>query len=218
MKTVQECLREFDMEELLNAYLAIPFIRNEMTKVMSKNEAMTGKEIYNLFRDRIRKYIEYMRNTPIEQSQEKAVLYVYEVLEGSIRDRFWHGLVYISELKDKGIDVEDYSYTLCPHRQVAGFLVADTKLTQDNLLLLMTDVLYESSFYGYTEEELEKEVQMTETEEYEDASLDTNYIRCEKEQKSKEELRLKDAYSKAREEYSTYLRKKALQEVIKSLG
>ena len=218
MKTVQECLREFDMEELLNAYLAIPFIRNEMTKVMSKNEAMTGKEIYNLFSDRIRKYIEYMRNTPIEQSQEKAVLYVYEVLEGSIRDRFWHGLVYISELKDKGIDVEDYSYTLCPHRQVAGFLVADTKLTQDNLLLLMTDVLYESSFYGYTEEELEKEVQMTETEEYEDASLDTNYIRCEKEQKSKEELRLKDAYSKAREEYSTYLRKKALQEVIKSLG
>lgn len=217
MKTVQECLREFDMEELLNAYLAIPFIRNEMTEVMKKKDAVTGKEIWNLFRDRIRKYIEYMRNTPIEQSQEKAVLYVYEVLEGSIRDRFWHGLVYISELKDKGIDVEDYSYTLCPHRQVAGFLVADTKLTQDNLLLLMTDVLYESSFYGYTEEELEKEVQMTETEEYEDASLDTDFIRCEKEQKSKEELRLKDAYSKAREEYSTFLRKKALQEVIKSL-
>ena len=216
MKTVQECLREFDMEELLNAYLAIPFIRNEMTEVMKKKDAVTGKEIWNLFRDRIRKYIEYMRNTPIEQSQEKAVLYVYEVLEGSIRDRFWHGLVYISELKDKGIDVEDYSYTLCPHRQVAGFLVADTKLTQDNLLLLMTDVLYESSFNGYTEKEIE-EVQMTETEEYEDASLDTDFIRCEKEQKSKEELRLKDAYSKAREEYSTYLRKKALQEVIKSL-
>lgn len=218
MKTVQECLREFDMEELLNAYLAIPFIRNEMTEVMKKKDAVTGKEIWNLFRDRIRKYIEYMRNTPIEQSQEKAVLYVYEVLEGSIRDRFWHGLVYISELKDKGIDAEDYSYTLCPHRQVAGFLVADTKLTQDNLLLLMTDVLYECSFYGYTEEELEKEVQVTETEEYEDASLDTDFIRCEKEQKPKEELRLKDAYSKAREEYSTYLRKKALLGVIDSLS
>ena len=217
MKTVQECLREFDMDELLNAYLAIPFIRNEMTEVMKKKDAVTGKEIWSLFRDRIRKYIEYMRNTPIEQSQEKAVLYVYEVLEGSIRDRFWHGLVYISELKDKGIDAEDYSYTLCPHRQVAGFYVADTKLTQDNLLLLMTDVLYESSFYGYTEEELEKEARMTETEEYEDASLDTDFIRCEKEQKSEEELRLRDAYSKAREEYSSFLRKKALLEVIKSL-
>ena len=87
MKTVQECLREFDMEELLNAYLAISFIRNEMTEVMKKKDAVTGKEIWSLFRDRIRKYIEYMRNTPIEQSQEKAVLYVYEVLEGSIRDR-----------------------------------------------------------------------------------------------------------------------------------
>ncbi len=217
MKTVQECLREIDIEKLLDSYLSIPFIRDEMIEVMKKKDSVAGKEIWNLFRDRIRKYIEYMRNTPIEQSQEKAVLYVYEVLEGSIRDRFWHGLVYISELKDKGIDAEDYSYTLCPHRQVAGFYVADTKLTQDNLLLLMTDVLYESSFYGYTEEELEKEARMTETEEYEDASLDTDFIRCEKEQKSEEELRLIDAYSKAREEYSSFLRKKALLEVIKSL-
>ena len=45
MKTVQECLREFDMEVLLNAYLAIPFIRNEMTEVMKKKDAVTGKEI-----------------------------------------------------------------------------------------------------------------------------------------------------------------------------
>lgn len=217
MKTVQECLREFDMEELLNAYLAIPFIRNEMTEVMKKKDAVTGKEIWNLFRDRIRKYISYMRSTTVEPSEELSVLYVYEVPEGSLWGRFSHGLVHISELKDKGIDAEDYSYTLCPHRQVAGFYVADTKLTQDNLLLLMTDVLYESSFYGYTEEELEKEARMTETEEYEDASLDTDFIRCEKEQKSEEELRLKDAYSKAREEYSSFLRKKALLEVIKSL-
>ena len=217
MKTVQECLREFDMEELLNAYLAIPFIRNEMTEVMKKKDAGTGKEIWNIFRDRIRKYIEYMRNTTVEPSEELSVLYVYEVPEGSLWGRFSHGLVHIAELKEKGTDAEDYAYTLCTHKQVAGFLVADTKLTHDNMLGLMKDVLYEASFYGYTEKEIEEEVQNVETEEFEDVNCDAEFIRLNKEKKSEEEIKFRDAYSKAREEYSSFLRKKALQEVIKSL-
>ena len=217
MKTVQECLREFDMEVLLNAYLAIPFIRNEMTEVMKKKDAVTGKEIWNLFRDRIIKYIEYMRSTTVEPSEELSVLYVYEVPEGSLWGRFSHGLVHISELKEKGTDAEDYGYTLCSHKQVAGFLVADTKLTHDNMLGLMKDVLYEASFYGYTEEEIEEEIQNVETEEFEDVNCDAEFIRLNKEEKSEEEMKLRDAYCKAREEYSSFLRKKALQEVIKSL-
>ncbi len=217
MKTVQECLREIDIEKLLDSYLSIPFIRDEMIEVMKKKDSVTGKEIWDLFRDRIRKYIESMRNTAVEPSEELSVLYVYEVLEGSIRERFWHGLVPISELKEKGVEAEDYSYTLCPHKQVAGFLVADTELTRDNILGLMTDVLYEASFYGYTDEEIEEEIQNTEAEDFEDDSCDADFIRFEKEQTSKEELRLKDAYNAAREEYSAFLRRKALREVIKSL-
>ena len=217
MKTVQECLREFDMEELLNAYLAIPFIRNEMTEVMKKKDAGTGKEIWNIFRDRIRKYIEYMRNTTVEPSEELSVLYVYEVPEGSLWGRFSHGLVHISELKEKGTDAEDYSYTLCTHKQVAGFLVADTKLTRDNLLGLMKEVLYEASFYGYTEEEIEEEIQNIETEEFEDDSFEAAFMNYKSKPKSEDEMRLEKACNKAREEYSVFLRKKALLEVIESL-
>lgn len=217
MKTVQEYLREFDMEVLLNAYLAIPFIRNEMIEVMKKKETVTGKEVWNMFRDRIRKYIEYMRNTPIEPLEESSLLYVYEVPEGSLWGRFSHGLVHISELKEKGTDAEDYGYTLCSHKQVAGFLVADTKLTQDNMLGLMTDVLYEASFYGYTEEEIEAEINKTENEEYEDYNCDADFIRLNKKEKSEEEIKLRDMCCNAIEEYSSFLRKKALQEVIESL-
>ena len=217
MKTVQECLREFDMEELLNAYLAIPFVRNEMIEVIKKKETVTGKEVWNMFRDRIRKYIEYMRSTTVEPSEEVSVLYVYEVPEGSLWGRFSHGLVHISELKEKGTDAEDYGYTLCSHKQVAGFLVADTKLTQDNMLGLMTDVLYEASFYGYTEEEIEAEINKTENEEYEDYNCDADFIRLNKKEKSEEEIKLRDMCCNAIEEYSSFLRKKALQEVIESL-
>ena len=217
MKTVQECLREFDMEELLNAYLAIPFIRNEMTEVMKKKDAGTGKEIWNIFRDRIIKYIEYMRSTTVEPSEEVSVLYVYEVPEGSLWGRFSHGLVHIAELKEKGTDAEDYAYTLCTHKQVAGFLVADTELTHDNMLGLMTDVLYEASFYGYTEKEIEEEIQNIETEEFEDDSFEAAFMNYKPKPKSEDEMRLEKACNKAREEYSVFLRKKALLEVIESL-
>ena len=213
MKTVQECLREMDMEELLDSYLTIPFIRNEMTEVMKKKENATGKEIWNMFRNKITEYIEYMRNTPIEPSEEESVLYVYEVPEGSIREHLWHGLVHISELKEKGVQAEDYSYTLCSHKQVAGFLVADTKLTQDNLPALMRDVLYEASFYGYTEKEIE-EMQNDETEEFEDDSFDADFMNYKPKLKSEEEMRLEKACNKAREEYSVFLRNKALLAVI----
>lgn len=217
MKTVQECLREFDMEVLLNAYLAIPFIRDEMIEVIKKKETVTGKEVWNMFRDRIRKFIEYMRSTTVESSEELSVLYVYEVPEGSLWSRFSHGLVHIAELKEKGTDAEDYSYTLCTHKQVAGFLVADTKLTRDNLLGLMKEVLYEASFYGYTEEEIEEEIQNIETEEFEDDSFEAAFMNYKPKPKSEDEMRLEKACNKAREEYSVFLRKKALLEVIESL-
>ena len=217
MKTVQECLREFDMEVLLNAYLAIPFIRDEMIEVIKKKETVTGKEVWNMFRDRIRKFIEYMRSTTVESSEELSVLYVYEVPEGSLWGRFSHGLVHIAELKEKGTDAEDYSYTLCTHKQVAGFLVADTKLTRDNLLGLMKEVLYEASFYGYTEEEIEEEIQNIETEEFEDDSFEAAFMNYKPKPKSEDEMRLGKACNKAREEYSVFLRKKALLEVIESL-
>jgi len=217
VKTVQECLREFDMEELLNAYLAIPFIRDEMIEVMKKKDTMMGIEVWNMFRDRIRKYIEYMRSTTVKSSEELSVLYVYEVPEGSLWGRFSHGLVHIAELKEKGTDAEDYSYTLCTHKQVAGFLVADTKLTRDNLLGLMKEVLYEASFYGYTEEEIQEEIQNVETEEFEDDSFEAAFMNYKPKPKSEDEMRLEKACNKAREEYSVFLRKKALLEVIESL-
>ena len=229
MKTVQECLQELDIEDLTDSYLAIPYVRREMTELMRKESTMTGKIIWNLFRNKILEYIGYMRTTPLETSEDPTILYVYEVLEGDVRDKYWHGLAYLSELKDKGVEAEDYSYTLCTHKQVAGFMVADTKLTQENLLTLMTDVLYEASFNGYTEEDVAKEIRDFE-EACKEAETDgegagveeelckAEHVKPELEPQSEEELRLADAYRKTREEYSAFLRKIALRDLMDSLG
>lgn len=230
MKTVQECLRELDIEKLVDSYLAIPFIRSEMAESMIKKETETGRKLYTLFLNVIRHYIECIRSISVEPAEDPAILYVYEVLAGDIRDKYWHGLVHYSELKEKGVEAEDYSYTLCSFKQIAGFMVADTKLTQDNLLALMTDVLYEASFCGYTEEERKKEIRDFEeacneveadgegADEENDEFCKTDYAKPEPETRSEEEIRVADAYRKTREEYSAFLRKKALRDVMDSLN
>ena len=158
MKTVQECLRELDTEKLIDAYLAKETLRKEMVATMKTRDNIIARDLWLKYRNSIRKYIEYLREVPIEPAEEPAVLYVYEGVSLTFKHERYHGLVHISELEEKGVEAEDYSYVLCPHAQVAGFFVADTKRTQENLLDLMTDVLYEASFFGYTKEDQDEAI------------------------------------------------------------
>ena len=225
MKTVQECLKELDIEELIDEYLDRDYIRREMIKVMKKKD-MTTKELLWHYREAIREYIEYMRNVPVEQPEEQGLLYMYQTLPGLIRDDYWHDLVIIPELREKGVDAEDYSYILCSRGEIAGFLVADTKLTQEHLLTLMADVLYEASYFGYTQEDIEKYLQEeegTNNEPEDDEALEewmpgtSNRKRPEQDSRPEEELRLEKIYNQAKNDYAEYLHKKARLEVVKTL-
>ena len=238
MKTVQECLRELDTEELIDAYLAKETLHKEMVVAMKTRDNIIARDLWLKYRDKIREYIEYLRDVSIEPAEEPAVLYVYEGVSLTLWHERYHGLVHISELEEKGVEAEDYSYVLCPHAQVAGFLVADTKRTQENLLNLMTDVLYEASFFGYTKEdqdeairEMEEVENEIETEE-EDGEADESVKdgepeedildkpeakRTEREEKAEEETALEKEYWKASNAYGEYLRKKALREVFASV-
>lgn len=225
LKTVQETLKELDIEKLIDEYLDRDYIRREMIKVMKKKD-MTTKELICRYRGAIREYIEYMRNVPVEQPEEQGLLYAYQTLPGLIRDDYWHDMVIIPELREKGMDAEDYSYILCSRGEIAGFLVADTKLTQEHLLTLMADVLYEASFFGYTQKDIDD--YLKEEEEAYNATEDDEpledwmpgspaYKRREPEPRPEEELRLEKIYNQAKYEYAEYLHNKARLEVVKTL-
>ena len=229
MKTVQECLKELDVEDLIDTYLNLEPLCREMVAVMKQRDNIIARDLWLKYRDTIRTYIEYMRDLPIITSDEQSILYVYESASSFIYNKFFHGLVHVSELEKKGVGAEDYSYTLCRHGEVAGFLVADTKRTQDNLLPLMADVLYEASFYGYTKEDLDKAIAEMEAED-EDTNTEEDAVELPKEDlysndleksalepKSTIELELADAYRKASANYSNFFRQRALREVFLSV-
>lgn len=100
---------------------------------------------------------------------------------------------------------------------------------------LMTDVLYEASFFGYTKADQDKAIKEIEEEENEieaeeendeadegvkdgepeEGILDEPEVkRPEREEKTEKESALKKAYWKASNAYGEYLRKKVLQEVF----
>ena len=233
MKTVQECLQELDTEELIDSYLAQKMLRKEMVRAMQTRDNIIAKDLWLKYRNAIREYIEYLRTVPIEPTDEPAVLYVYEGVSLTLRHRCCHGLVHVSELQEKGVEAEDYSYVLCPHGEVAGFFVADTKRTQDHLLELMTDVLYEASFFGYTKEDLDAAIKEMEEEEMEidaeeendeagegetdEALVESEMKRPAREEKTENETELEKAYWKACGDYGDFLRQKALREVFISV-
>ena len=233
MKTVQEWLRELDTEELIDSYLAQKMLSKEMVRAMQTRDNIIAKDLWLKYRNAIREYIEYLRTVPIEPTDEPAVLYVYEGVSLTLRHRCCHGLVHVSELQEKGVEAEDYSYVLCPHGEVAGFFVADTKRTQDHLLELMTDVLYEASFFGYTKEDLDAAIKEMEEEEMEidaeeendeagegetdEALVESEMKRPAREEKTENETELEKAYWKACGDYGDFLRQKALREVFISV-
>ena len=227
MKTVQECLKELDTEVLIDSYLELEMMCREMVRVMKKKGDISAKALWLKYHDYIRDYIEYMRNVQIEPSDEPSVLYVYEDERDYFHEKHYYGLIHISELLAQGAEAEDYSYTLCTHGEIAGFLVAETKRTQDNLLELMTDVLYQASFYGYTKEDQEKEfkgldeaeneIESEDEDEPDNAFVMSGYKPPEPEHRSEEERRLEERYRKVSGELSDFLRKKALLEIIDSL-
>lgn len=243
MKTVQECLKELDIEDLITCYLALEPLQREIIGRMKKKDNKSAKELWLQYYDFIRDYIEYIRQVPIEPTDEPGVLFVYEAVETQYTDKCYHELCHISELKKDGVEAEGYSYHLSTHGKVAGFLVADTERTQENLLDLMTYVLYEASFYGYTKKEQEKQLKesidsLNGIDIDEDADDDDNdeiesedceedlgydfvrlgYRKPESEQCSEEEKQLEKIYKEASHKYHTFLRNKALQEVVDLLN
>ena len=81
-----------------------------------------------------------------------------------------YALISKKELLESDLDeriCNNYSFTLSNQEEIMGYLVANTKLTKDNIYSLLAYVLYEASWFGYENEDLEKEIQKLEEAEKE---------------------------------------------------
>ena len=166
MKTVQQWLKEADKEQLSNEYFYTYPMKIEDIK--EENSELTVKQIKEIRRKKIEKYIDRLINLEVESSNnnDEYILFAYNVFMEDF-ENVDYALISKKELLfEIGFEEEgnctNYSFMLSNQEEIKGYLVADTKLTQDNIYGLLVYVLYEASWFGYENEDLEEEKQKLE--------------------------------------------------------
>ena len=233
MKTVQEWLIELDTTELIDTYFRehpIDFIHME-----ENARQMSVCDIQTKGRKKLESYIDYLRTLPIKNNTEegKGLLFVFRMLYGYSDTGLVHELVLVDELLRDGPEAEAYSYTLTDPAEVMGFYVADTPLTQYNIVFLIANVLFEASFYGWTSEEVNREIEATFSDDdegdaepdEEDESFDEMYRKRilnresdPTEIENPEEVELRNKAEKAVDAYFEASRRNELKLIIKQLS
>nr|WP_297767221.1 DUF6557 family protein [uncultured Butyrivibrio sp.] len=230
MKTIQQILKELDIEEVIDYYFATYPV--DLFKDLGEEwEDMTVAECKTYERHKIKAMIERLVNmTPNPNVEKESVLFVSRIVDDVASRELDVSLVDIDELleTDDVFSISTYAYEFERQEDTLGYYVADTALTQNNLLEVAVSYLYEVSFFGYEQEDLEEERQVLDDafrdikehpENLITKSLEEVYeeLGIPIEQTTPEEEEKLDAYQKAGIEYNRYSRGVELNKIKKQI-
>lgn len=162
MKTIQTVLREADRNRLLDA-LAYDLLYD--TKLLLELKDKTIEQIQKACRNHMNAFIDHLLAQQAVAS-DHMVLYMCEA--SSFDRTFNHedktlNLIDLNEIK-QDINASSYAFEFADWSEALGYLVADTKLTQDYLYDLLSRFLNELSFFGADPEEHQKNVKKAHAE------------------------------------------------------
>ena len=228
MKTVQQHLRELDTDELLDRY----FFDHPIEYRLPDFDGYTVAEIRRRNRDCMRRFIERLTGLEVrgEKNGRKGILFACRFMGDGFEPRTEdYCLVFTDEVLRNGADAKVYSYDLTEQEEIMGYLVADCAFTRRHLLGLMSDVLFEASFYGFEQEHLQEAVDgireaRKEAEEGRTVTLEELEERLRSEygmgfdKEAPEERALRIEAQKAIAAYSLHCRRTELVHIAEDLG
>lgn len=164
VKTVQEWLKEVDIEQLINEYFYTYPVK--VNDIREEDSGLTIKEVKERRRKMMEKYINRLINLKVKSSDDgdDYILFAYNVFMEDF-ENIDYALVSKKELLESDFNervCDNYSFMLSNQEEIMGYLVADTNLTKINICGLLVYVLYEASWFGYENEGLEEEKQKLE--------------------------------------------------------
>ena len=156
MKTIQEIIREMYPEQIVKAYC-----REYPIEIDGLDEIPDDITVGELKERRIKELKEFIQSLlevePKPYDGRQSILFLSKGIDGIEKNLI---CVYADEvLKADSFDretVPSYAFYYSDREDVMSFLVADNKLTQDDLMNLVIKFLREVSFFGYDEKGLKK--------------------------------------------------------------
>lgn len=226
MKTIQKVLSELDAEKLIDYYIT-RYRYGCLEKISPEAEGLTISEYKQRVHDKIQGLIDRLVNMEPNTKDAKSILFVYKSVGDYYDDDLDVGLIDVDELLNASdlYRVQTYGYEYERFEDTIGYLVADTALTQNHLLELVTSYLYEVSFFGYEQEHLEEERQMLEdaireTKEHPKNHDEWDVLKFSEEildEKYPEEEAKLEAYYRAGTEYADYCKVMELDRIRSAL-
>ena len=220
MKTVQEYLKDYDVEKLIAAYIEkYPVSLNEISE-----ENLTIAETKSMVRDKLRKFILRLQTVETEKSQsgKSYILFAHSAM----KERFAedeYSLVCVQDLFDGKETAQCYAYEYTKQAEIMGFMVSGDAYTQGCIVELLVDVLYEASFFGFEQEELQEDLlqENTKKENREEVCFSheelMGQLGLEGKEEDEEEQRLQKQAIAAMDEYDIYCREQQINELKKLL-
>jgi hypothetical protein len=219
MRTIQEYLKEADMDRLV-----AEFFKTHPAEYESEDRMdLSVRQIRENMENHLVEYIHRLQSMEIttDKENEEPILFAHKYLRDGYDD-ITYSLLYKRELLEKGTEASTYSYILCRHPEVMGYLVSDADLTQKNIYGLMADVLWETSYFGYEEEKLENAIKdmeesVAEIKRGEGITVSAEEMFGEDEEETDElEEQLYHRCTDASNDYDDYSRKKEM-EILRQL-
>lgn len=159
MKTIQQVLNELDAEEIENAF----FYEHPINLLdVNELEDISIGEFRKNVSSKFQAFLERLKTMEVVSDlDEPALLFV---CKSEANDRLLgHAveLIHLNEIMEEEdlSQIQTYAYEFTEQKEALGFFVADTKLTQDNIMDVVVDFLFEISFFGYEQEYLAEEIE-----------------------------------------------------------
>lgn len=157
MKTIQQLLCKLNARDIRKAYFQkYPIHLNEVNGF----DEMTIGDFKKRVNRKFREFLQRVRNVQVTEKPEKqGVLFLSDTMFCHDDSEWELGLVFVDDLlkSDDPYTIPLYSIILIEWKDVLGYYVADVSTTQDNLMELVVQFLYEISWFGYQEESIVKE-------------------------------------------------------------
>lgn len=148
MKTIHQHLLEADSEAIFERYLQ----RRPIYPYVETDTASTAEELLERRRQLFMRFCEELLNLSPVQNEKMVFLASEEFIDG--RPEICPILISLEDLNNGAARNIDWRTT--DRDKLMGFLVADTKLTRENLCDILAQILDKASFFGFSAEEFER--------------------------------------------------------------
>lgn len=152
MKNVQYYLKTLDRKKLVEEYYDL--VKEGIFEYKDKD--ITIEEFELGYKIKISEFIEKLINMEIKETKDQGIILAYKSYEEFLLPKLFVGLLYENELKEKKLDTWFYAYEFLHQSEILSFLVSDSKYTQENIYEVVANVLYEASFFGFDEKNMEE--------------------------------------------------------------